>query len=161
MEYIPAIPDLGNFHLSLLSRVATNIFYPRSAAKKREKKLVHNTHTHHPLKSVFPNSTQVGLCPRHTYMQLLVPNRMPKTWLRTLAPCFRRRHFQGSPEMASEAGTIPPFTAGFMGAHFRKSYHSLLSKLISPSFWAAFTLGYNLSSFLSWRKQVIFYSPSH
>lgn len=74
MEYIPAIPDLGNFHFSLLSRVATKIFYPHSPAKKRrKKKLVHNRNTHHPLKSVFPDSTQVGLCPRHTYMQSLVP----------------------------------------------------------------------------------------
>lgn len=91
-----------------------------------------HTHTHNPLKSVFPYSSrgQGGLSSHHTFVHSLVPTDTPETWLRTLAPHSGRWPCQASPEMASEAGALlfSPSRLLPWGAYFRKSYHSLLSK---------------------------------
>lgn len=120
-----------------------------------------STNTYNPLKSVFPYLSQVGLSPHHTRVHLLVPAGTPETWLRMLAPYGERWPCQGSPEMASEAGTLSPFTAGSLG-NFSENPITLYSpSLHITSFGAAFTLGYNLSGYLNWVKQVIFDTASH
>lgn len=124
MEYTPAIPafsPLMKFNLSLPSRAATHSLCPHIPAKK--KKLAHSINIHIPLESVFPYSSEAGLYSHHTYVHSLVPPGMPGTWLRTLAPYFGKWPCQGSPEVASEAGTLLPFTAG--------SPRSLFQKIIS------------------------------
>lgn len=80
----------------------------------------HHIDTYSPLKGAVRYPSQVEFCPQHTSEHSLLPINTPETWLRTLAPHLGRRHCQGAPEMASEAGTLPPFTAGSVGSLFQK-----------------------------------------
>lgn len=157
------------FNLSILSRAATHSLCPHTPAKKKKKKLAHSINVHIPLKSVFPYSSHAGLYSHHTYVRSLVPPGMLETWLRTLAPYFGKWPCQGSPEMASEAGTLLPFTAGSPRSLFQKiislftpkpTYLKLLGcfhpglqsvwlfKLDKTSYiWHCFSLGFSCSVF--------------
>lgn len=63
--------------------------------------------------------------------------------------------------MASEAGTLPSsqLVPGELISENRIPLYS--PSLHSTRFWTAYSLGYNLSSYLNWIKQVISDTASH
>lgn len=115
--------------------------------------------THNP----FPCwSPELGaLCPLHTYVHSLCLLEH-HTWRRTSAPCFRRWHCQGSPEMACETGALP-LHSWFHGSLFQKSISLLTLQVLFAitSLQPAFNLGYSMSSYLNRTKQTVFDTVSH